>query len=265
MSRGEIAIEARDISHRYSAGEPALRGVDWVAEQGQITALIGANGSGKSTLLRILAGSLVPATGTVLRFGLEDLTPSDRRHRIALVSQEPALDPEMTGEEILNLVAALYGLDRTERRRRISRVATAFGLTTRLSRRVEIWSGGQRRRLHLAAGMLQDPELLCLDEPTTGLDPNGRAFLWGELRRRSQRGRGTLIVTHDLEAAEQHAGAVAILDRGILVVSGTPDSLVAEHPPSLAEVYRYHTGREPETPAKPGSRAGSGRRRGGRR
>jgi ABC-2 type transport system ATP-binding protein len=173
--------------------------------------------------------------------------PRALRQRASYLSQAPALDPEMTGREILTLEAALYGVRRRGRGRRVAELAASFGVASHLSRRVCTWSGGLRRRLHLAAGMIHDPELLLLDEPTAGLDAEGRRFLWADLEARARRGRAVAIVTHDLAAAERHAGTVAILERGALVAAGTPEELRGIDggtAPDLAEAFRRRTGRD---------------------
>ena len=231
----------------------ALAGVDLELRHGRITALVGANGSGKTTLLRILAGILEPSAGEVEVLGIGQPARSDcgtrraLRRRTSYVSQEPALDPEMTGGEILALAATLYGVRRRQRRRQVAELAARFGVDSHLSRRVATWSGGLRRRLHLAAGMIHDPELLLLDEPTAGLDPQGCQLLWADLEARAERGRSVAIVTHDLAAAERHAGTVAILDRGALVAAGPPEELLAVDggtAADLTEAFRRRTGRD---------------------
>lgn len=246
------AAIARGVGHRFG-GTTALAGVDLELRHGRITALVGANGSGKTTLLRILAGILEPSAGKVEVLGVERPARTDRGTRRALlrrvsyVAQDPALDPEMTGRETLALVAALYGVGRGRRGQQVAELAASFGVESHLSRRVGAWSGGLRRRLHLAAGMIHDPELLLLDEPTAGLDPEGRRLLWADLAARAERGRAVAIVTHDLAAAERHAGTVAILDRGILLAAGPPQALLAvdgERAADLTEAFRRRTGRD---------------------
>jgi ABC-2 type transport system ATP-binding protein len=246
------AARARGVGHRFGAAT-VLAGVDLELRHGEITALVGANGSGKTTLLRILAGILEPSAGEVEVLGIGEPARSDRvtgralRRRTSYVSQDPALDPEMTGGETLALVAALYGVRRRGRRRQVAELAAGFGIGSHLSQRVSTWSGGLRRRLHLAAGMIHDPELLLLDEPTAGLDPEGRRLLWADLATRAARGRAVAIVTHDLAAAERHAGTVAILDRGALVAAGSPQELLATdggRAADLTEAFRRRTGRE---------------------
>jgi ABC-2 type transport system ATP-binding protein len=154
-------------------------------------------------------------------------------------------------------VAALHGVGRRERRRRVAELADGFGVASHLARRVSTWSGGLRRRLHLAAGMVHDPELLLLDEPTAGLDPEGCRLLWEDLAARAARGRAVAVVTHDLAAAERHAARVAIVDRGALVAWGSPrelcfqavdsapvDPASGEAALDLAEAFRRLTGRD---------------------
>ncbi|HEX6903387.1 MAG TPA: ABC transporter ATP-binding protein [Thermoanaerobaculia bacterium] len=246
------AARARGVGHRFG-GAAALAGVDLELPRGGITALVGANGSGKTTLLRILAGILEPSAGEVEVLGIGRPAASDPgtrralRRRSSYISQDPALDPEMTGGEILSLAAALYGVRRQGRRRRVEELAESFGVASHLARQVGAWSGGLRRRLHLAAGMIHDPELLLLDEPTAGLDPEGRRLLWADLAARAERGRSVAIVTHDLAAAERHAAIVAILDRGTLIAAGSPRDLLALDgggAADLAEAFRHRTGRD---------------------
>ncbi len=249
------AARVRGVGHRFG-GTTALAGVDLELRRGAITALVGANGSGKTTLLRILSGILEPSAGEVEVLGIGRPARSDRgtcralRRRMSDISQDPALDPEMTGGEILALAAALYGVRRRRRGGQVAELAASFGVESHLSRRVSTWSGGLRRRLHLAAGMIHDPELLLLDEPTAGLDPDGRRLLWTDLAARAERGRSVAIVTHDLAAAERHAGTVAILDRGALVAAGSPAELCALDGGTASDLidlegaFRRRTGRD---------------------
>jgi ABC-2 type transport system ATP-binding protein len=251
----------------------ALRGVDLTLRRGTLTALVGANGSGKTTLLRILAGIVAPSAGEVEVLGVprparsRPSTLRALRRRVSYLSQGPALDPEMTGAEILALMATLHGVPRRERKGRVAELADAFGVTGHLGRRVGTWSGGLRRRLHLAAGMVRDPVLLLLDEPTAGLDPEGRRILWADLEARAAGGGAVAVVTHDLEAAERSAGQVAILDQGALAAVGSPEELRREGGDlaDLAGAYRRLTGRDVAELLPPPPEGGGGlRRRGGR-
>jgi ABC-type multidrug transport system ATPase subunit len=246
------AARVRGVAHRFGA-TMVLTGIDLELRRGEITALVGANGAGKTTLLRILAGILEPSEGEVEVLGILQPAGSDPgtrralRRRTSYVSQDPALDSEMTGGEILVLAAALFGVSRQRRRQQVAELAAGFGFSSHLAQRVSAWSGGLRRRLHLAAGMIHDPELLLLDEPTAGLDPEGRRLLWTDLAARAERGRAVALITHDLAAAERHAGAVAILDRGAVVAVGSPQELLAVdggRAADLTEAFRRRTGRD---------------------
>jgi ABC-2 type transport system ATP-binding protein len=213
----------RGVSREYPARVRALTDIDLDLPAGTVTALVGANGAGKTTLLRILAGLLAPSSGSVEVLGIPQPAAAGRRQRKELrrrtgyLAQDVALDPEMTGRETLWLLGALYGVSRGERRERIERLGEAFGISSHLLRPVAVWSGGLKRRLHLAAGMIHDPDLLLLDEPTAGLDPEGSDFLWAELVRRAAAGRAVAVVTHDLAAAERSADRIVLLDGGRIV------------------------------------------------
>ena len=224
----QVAASLRGVRVRFAHAAPALAEIDLDLQPG-LTAVVGPNGAGKTTLLRILAGLLVPDEGTVE-------IPGDR-HLRGYIPQDLALDPEMTGRETLWLLAALHAIPRRERSERIAGLAAAFGLAEHLARPVAIWSGGLKRRLHLAAGMIHDPDLLLLDEPTAGLDVERSDFLWAELKRRAAAGRAVAIVTHDLAAAERHADRVVVLHRGRIAASGPPSR--------LEDLYRNVTGEEP--------------------
>ena len=265
METGE-ASSVRRAGKSY-ASTRVLADVDLDLPRGSITVLLGPNGAGKTTLLRILAGILPPSEGTVEVLGIADPARAGRkalselRRRTGYVPQEVALDPEMTGSETLALLAALHGVERAVRAGRIAELATAFRTTAHMPRPVASWSGGLKRRLHLAAGMIHDPDLLLLDEPTAGLDPEGCDALWAELARRAGAGRAVAVVTHDLAAAERHAHRVALLDGGRLLAAGSPAELHARHGgAALDQVYRRLTGRDPEGP--PRGDGGGGPRRG---
>lgn len=256
---GNPAASARKVGRDFGSGVRALVGVDFDLPPGTLTVLAGPNGAGKTTLLRILAGLLPPSAGSVEVLGIANPAAAGRsrelRRRTGYIPQEIALDPEMTGRETLFLLATLHEVPRKERAGRIESLVAAFGLAGPLPRPVASWSGGLRRRLHLAAGMIHDPELLLLDEPTAGLDPEGNGALWAELERRAGSGKAVAVATHDLAAAERHAGRFALLDRGGLVAAGSPQTLMAEHGcRSLLQLYRHLTGREPSAPPPRGER-----------
>ncbi len=220
----DLAASLRRVGKDFGA-IAALSDLDLDLPRGTVTALLGPNGAGKSTLLRLLAGCLAPSGGTISVLGVDDPAKAGRAARNALrrgagfVPQDLALDPEMTGRETLDLIAALHAVPRTRRPERIEEIAAAFGIEKPLDRPVATWSGGQKRRLHLAAGMIHDPALLLLDEPTAGLDTEGTAMLWAELARRAERGVSVVISTHDHAAAEA-ADRIVVLEAGRLAVPG---------------------------------------------
>jgi ABC-2 type transport system ATP-binding protein len=239
---GEVAASARGVRVCFGA-RTALDQVDIDLFRGDITALVGPNGAGKTTLLRVLAGLQSVDAGTV-----EILDGRNLRRRVGYIPQDVALDPEMTGRETLSLMAALQGVRRRDRPGRVADLARIFGCAEHLPSPVASWSGGLKRRLHLAAGMIQDPDLLLLDEPTAGLDLEGADFLWAELERRTAAGRAVAVVTHDLAAVERHARQVAILDRGRVVALGPPSQVGGG---DLAAAFRRLTGAEPQPPRQP--------------
>ena len=227
---GRPAAIAEGVSQTFSSGFTALKNVSVAMESGRITALVGRNGSGKTTLLRLLAGILKPTSGTIQilneRVGLRS---KSLRARLGYVSQSAELDPEMTGLETFLLFAALFGVPSAQRSSRIEELASDFGLTAFLRRSVAEYSGGLRQRLHLALGLIHDPELLLLDEPTAALDPAGRIFMWELLSRLRSRGRGIVVVTHDLAEAAEHCNHVVLLENGSVLTSGSPADLIAAH------------------------------------
>jgi ABC-2 type transport system ATP-binding protein len=215
---------------RSFGGVRALVDVDCVVGPGELVALVGANGSGKSTLLRLLAGVVTADEGIVEVFGR---APSTRdasfRASTGYAGQELALDGEITGRETLRLFYALRGLPHRERDARLATIIEEFELASFYERRVGGYSGGQRQRLHLALETLHAPSLLLLDEPTSSLDPAGRAALWRRLASWRDRGHAIVIVTHDLPDAEAHCDRVLLLHEGRVLADAAPGALVASH------------------------------------
>ncbi len=225
------------LGKSYPGGVIALDGVDLELRAGSITALIGPNGSGKTTLLRILAGRVAPTSGTATVLGIDPRTdPAWLRRKASFISQELALDPEMTGGQTLRLFAVLYGVPNRRIAGKISELAQSFELVRHLPIRVHAYSGGLRRRLHLALGLLHDPQLLLLDEPTAGLDPSGRAFLWELVSGLAERSVSIAVITHDLAEVELHCDRVAVLSRGRLLACASPQSVVREHARRMIKV-----------------------------
>ncbi len=233
----------------------ALDAIDLDLPRGSVTALLGPNGAGKSTLLHLLAGEIAPSRGAVNVLGIDEPAQADRRERkilrreVSFVPQQVALDPEMTGRETLGLLAALHGIPRRGLAEGIRELAEAFGIAKPLDRPVSTWSGGQKRRLHLAAGMIHEPALLLLDEPTAGLDDEGVATLRKEIDRRAAKGAAVVIATHDRAAAEG-ADRIVRLEAGRMAEAftggasrGTPDARTPSPAPSRLGAARAVAGR----------------------
>ena len=218
----QAAIEVRDLVVDY-VDRRALDGVSLSVPQQAVIGLLGPNGSGKSTLLSVVAGLRPPQEGEVRLFG-EPPTTAGRR-RVGVVFQETCLDPLMTLHETLWLHGRLFGLDGRALGRRIDELLERFGLAERARDDVRTLSGGLRRRLELARALIPSPQVLLLDEPTTGLDPDSRRALWEHLRASRNEGLALLLATNDVLEAERECDSVAFLHQGHLVAQGTPAEL----------------------------------------
>jgi len=213
-------------------GEPieALRGVSLAVRRGEIYALLGPNGAGKTTLISILTTLLTPTSGRAVVAGFDVVreTPEVRR-RLGVTFQEIVLDADLTGRQALDFHGRLYGLDRRTRSQRIEALARLVELNDALDRKSATYSGGMKRRLELARGLLSKPQVLFLDEPTQGLDPQNRVAIWRYIRRlREEEGVTLLLTTHSMEEAEALADRVGIIDQGRLLVEGAPAELIAQ-------------------------------------
>ncbi|WP_327716035.1 ATP-binding cassette domain-containing protein [Streptomyces sp. NBC_00490] len=230
MNTRAPAVEARQLIKAYPGGVTALNGMDITVEPGTVLGLLGPNGAGKSTTVKILTTLARPDSGTATVAGHDVLRHPDRvRRAIGVVAQNSGADPGATGRENLRLQGRLHGLRGTGLDRRVAELLDRFTLTDAADRRVKGYSGGMRRRLDVALGLVHRPEVLFLDEPTTGLDPQARGAMWDEIGRLSgEEGLTILLTTHYLEEADRLAERVAIVDRGRVVVEGTPDSLKGE-------------------------------------
>jgi ABC-2 type transport system ATP-binding protein len=218
-------IEAHNLTKRFGAVE-ALAGLDFVAEPGRVTALLGPNGAGKTTFVNAVATLVRPDAGELRVAGI-DVASEPRRVRriIGLAGQYASVEPAMTGRENVELVARLFGLDGRTSRAAAASVLERLGLADAADRLVRTYSGGMRRRLDLGASLVGRPQLLLLDEPTTGLDPRSRRELWEAIRTLVADGVDVLLTTQYLEEADQLARDVVIVDRGRVIDAGTPDEL----------------------------------------
>jgi ABC-2 type transport system ATP-binding protein len=207
----------------------AVRGVDLAVREGEIFGFLGPNGAGKTTTLRMLATLIEPDGGEATIAGADlRRQPGEVRKRIGYVAQGGSTWDEVTAREELVLHARMYGIGRAEAERRATRALDAFQLTEYADRRCKTYSGGQRRRVDIALGIIHQPRVVFLDEPTTGLDPQSRAHMWEEIRRLRAEGMTVFITTHYLEEADALCDRVAIIDFGELVAEGTPDELKRE-------------------------------------
>ena len=230
------AIRVRGLRKAYGR-VTVLDGVDLDVAAGSVHALLGPNGAGKTTLVKILSTLLRPDAGQATVAG-HDLARTPRRVRevISMTGQHAAVDELLTGEENLRLAARLFRLPRRAARRRVEELVESFDLAGFAGRLVRTYSGGQRRRLDLAVGLVSDPAVVFLDEPTTGLDPRSRQGVWDVVARLADGGATVLLTTQYLEEADQLADLVSVLDGGRIVAEGTPAALKARLGTERAEL-----------------------------
>jgi ABC-2 type transport system ATP-binding protein len=224
-----MIIETKGLRKSFKSRKTiveAVRGVDMQVEAGEIFGFLGPNGAGKTTTLRMLATLLQPDGGQALVAG-HDLRrePGKVREEIGYVSQAGGVDEASTGRENLVLQARLYRMSKTAAEQRAAELLKTLELDSFADRLGKTYSGGQRRRLDIALGMVHRPKLLFLDEPTTGLDPQSRARMWDEVRRLRESGTTIFLTTHYLEEADALCDRLAIIDNGQIVAEGTPDAL----------------------------------------
>ena len=221
-------IRASGLVKRYK-DVTALAGLDLVVPQGTVLGLLGPNGAGKTTAVRILTTLLLPDEGSVEVAGIDAVKdPEGVRKRIGLSGQYAAVDEQLTGFENLDMIGRLYRLGRNDSRARARELLERFALSDAGDRPVKTYSGGMRRRLDLAGALVAEPDVLFLDEPTTGLDPRSRADMWEVLRELVQRGTTLLLTTQYLEEADLLADDIVVIDRGQAIARGTADELKAE-------------------------------------
>ena len=220
------AIRASGLVRRF--GEfTAVAGIDLSIAEGEIYGFLGPNGAGKTTTVRMLVTLLTPTAGPahVAGFSVVD-DPDEVRLRIGVALQGASLDPQQTGAEFLRLQGRLYGLDRRQIEERLERLTALIDIGEFMDKRMKTYSGGMKRRLDLAAALVHDPQVVFLDEPTTGLDPTSRRVVWEEVRRLNKEfGTTVLLTTQYLEEADQLADRVGIISNGQLVAEGTPSEL----------------------------------------
>ncbi|RZU50252.1 ABC-2 type transport system ATP-binding protein [Krasilnikovia cinnamomea] len=229
-------IETRGLRKSFTSRQgrekktvEAVRGVDLTVAEGEIFGFLGPNGAGKTTTLRMLATLIEPDGGSATIAGVDLLkNPGEVRRRIGYVAQGGSTWDDSTAREELVLQARLYGISRSVATERANRVLNAFQLSEYADRKCKTYSGGQRRRVDIALGIIHEPKLVFLDEPTTGLDPQSRAHMWDEVRRLRDEGMTVFITTHYLDEADALCDRISIMDHGQIVASGTPAELKRE-------------------------------------
>jgi ABC-2 type transport system ATP-binding protein len=246
------AVLIQNLSKSYGT-VPAVKDVSFQVNRGEIFGLLGPNGAGKTTIIRCLCTLAKPDSGSIEIGGVSVVEqPREARKRLGYVAQEVALDPVLTGRELLELQAALYHIPKVEARQRIEVLLEVLDLHSYADKKTGTYSGGLKRRLDLAAGLLHQPEVLVLDEPTVGLDIESRVVVWDFLRQLRSSGTTIILTSHYLEEVDALADRVGIIDRGLVIAEGTPSALknrlggdritlrIREFtPPAEAEKARY--------------------------
>jgi ABC-2 type transport system ATP-binding protein len=253
-----LAVEAEQLVKHFSGRGgviEAVRGVDLQVAAGEVFGFLGPNGAGKSTTVRILTTLMTITSGSARVAGIDvAAAPDTARRAIGVALQEAGLDPRQSGRELLVLQARLFGMSRSKAVDRAQELLELVDLVEAADRRIKGYSGGMKRRLDLASALVHQPQVLFLDEPTTGLDPASRLTVWDEVRRINGNGTTVFLTTQYLEEADQLCDRLAIIDGGRIVSEGTPVALKAElaerrqltYEPTLDEVFLDVTGRTRE-------------------
>jgi len=231
-------LEVRALRKSFGALE-VVRGVDLGVAPGECFGLLGPNGAGKTTTLRLCLGLIAPDAGDIELLG-EPVPRKAReaRARVGVVPQSDNLDPDFTVAENLLVYGRYFGLSPREVRARTGPLLEFAGLTGRAGAKINTLSGGMKRRLTLARALVNDPQVLFLDEPTTGLDPQARHLIWERMRRLTVQGKTLILTTHHMEEAERLCQHLAIMDHGRIIASGSPRELIAQHiEPQVVEVH----------------------------
>src|SRR4051794_11777740 len=249
------AVQTRALVKHFGSGDAkveAVRGVDLTVRAGEVFGFLGPNGAGKSTTVKMLTTLLSITSGSAHVAGVDVAQEPDRaRLRIGVALQEAGLDPRQSGRELLVLQGRLFGLSTADAGARAEELLELVDLVDAADRYIKGYSGGMKRRLDLASALVHEPEVLFLDEPTTGLDPASRLTVWEEVRRINGRGTTVFLTTQYLEEADQLCNRLAIIDNGLIVREGTPAALKADlqqrtgskREPTLDHVFLDATGR----------------------
>ena len=234
----DVVLRVDELRKRYGENE-VVRGLTFEIRRGDCFGLLGPNGAGKTTTLRCCLGLIDPDGGTIEMVGQPvPKAAREARIRVGVVPQMDNLDPDFTVTENLRIYGGYFGLPRSVVDARIPRLLEFAGLASKGSVGIRTLSGGMKRRLTLARALINDPELLILDEPTTGLDPQARHLIWDGLRQLLAQGKTILLTTHFMDEAERLASRLAVIDHGAMIASDTPRSLLTQHvEPEVVEVY----------------------------
>jgi lipooligosaccharide transport system ATP-binding protein len=253
----EPLIHARDLVKRFGAFT-AVNGIDVDVAPGEAFGFLGPNGAGKSSTMRMIGCVSAPTSGTLRILGLEPVRDGPRiRGRLGVCPQQDSLDPELTVTENITVYARYFGIPRRVARERAAELLEFVQLTERAGDKVEPLSGGMKRRLTIARALVNEPDIVLLDEPTTGLDPQARHLVWERLFRLKQRGVTLVLTTHYMDEAEQLCDRLVVMDHGRIVAEGSPRALIEQH--STREVLELRFGTEP-LDAFPDKLAGIGER-----
>jgi len=238
------AIQVEDLHHAYGA-VTAVNGISFEVGAGECFGLLGPNGAGKTTTIQAIVGALRPDRGRVTILGEDDPTRPAVRSRIGVVPQSVALYAELTGEENLAFFGKLYGLSGARLKERVDATLTLAGLNDRRKDRASTYSGGMQRRLNLVCGLIHDPQVILMDEPTVGVDPQSRNLIFENIESLKRLGRTVLYTTHYMEEAERLCDRVAIVDHGKVLAIDRVDALLRLVPgpsPDLEAVFLHLTG-----------------------
>lgn len=242
------AIEINNLDKTYrGADEPALDGISLTVPEGEIFGLLGPNGAGKTTTINILCGILQPSGGNIRILGKDSIREHDAiKHIIGVVPQDIALYPSLTARENLKFIGSMYGLSGKNLADRVDECLHVFGLTKFGGRMVGKYSGGMKRRVNLIAGILHQPRILFLDEPTVGIDVQSRTVIIEYLKKLNEDGTTIIYTSHYMEEAELLCSSIAIIDRGKIITQGRPASMVGSQPgfTNLESIFLQLTGRK---------------------